>query len=30
VECPPDGGSTFIVEFPLGFVEKPEEEPLFI
>jgi len=30
VECPPDGGTTFIVELPLGFVEKPEEEPLFI
>jgi len=30
VECPPDGGTTFIVELPLGFVEKPEEESLFI
>jgi len=30
VECPPEGGSTFIVELPLGFVEKPEEESLFI
>ena len=31
VECPPDGGTTLIVEFPLGFVEKPEEEEsLFI
>ncbi len=30
VECPPEGGSTFIVELPLGFVEKPEAEPLFI
>jgi two-component system, NtrC family, sensor kinase len=29
VECPPEGGSTFIVELPLGFVERPEEEPLF-
>jgi PAS domain S-box-containing protein len=30
VECPQDGGTTFIVELPLGFVEKPEEELLFI
>ncbi len=30
VECPAEGGSTFIVELPLGFVEKPEEESLFI
>jgi len=30
VECPPDGGTTFIVELPLGFMEKPEEESLFI
>jgi signal transduction histidine kinase len=30
MESPPEGGSTFIVELPLGFVEKPEEEPLFI
>ncbi|MBW2344992.1 MAG: HAMP domain-containing histidine kinase, partial [Deltaproteobacteria bacterium] len=30
VECPPEGGTTFIVELPLGFVEKPEEEALFI
>ena len=29
-ECPPEGGTTFIIELPLGFVEKPPEEPLFI
>ena len=30
IECPPEGGTTFIIELPLGFVEQPEEEPLFV
>jgi signal transduction histidine kinase len=30
VDCPPDGGTTFTLELPLGFVEQPEEEPLFV
>ena len=30
VESPPQGGTTFVVDLPLGFVEKPEEESLFI
>ena len=30
VESPPEGGTTFMVELPLGFVEQPDEEPLFI
>ena len=30
VECPPKGGTTFVIELPLGFVEHPEEEPLFV
>jgi PAS domain S-box-containing protein len=30
VECPPEGGTTFIIELPLGIVEEPIEEPLFI
>jgi signal transduction histidine kinase len=30
VESPAQGGTTFIVELPLGFVEPPEEESLFI
>ena len=29
-ECPPDGGTTFIIELPSGFVEKSVEEPVFI
>jgi PAS domain S-box-containing protein len=29
-ECPPGGGTTFIVEIPRGFKEQPVEEPLFI
>ncbi|MCP4665463.1 MAG: PAS domain S-box protein, partial [Deltaproteobacteria bacterium] len=29
-ESPPGGGTTFIVELPLGFVEQPDEEPLFL
>jgi signal transduction histidine kinase len=30
IECPPVGGTTFIIELPMGFVEQPEEEPLFV
>lgn len=30
VECPPDGGTTFIIELPLGFVERSVEESVFI
>lgn len=30
VECPPHGGTTFIIELPLGFVERPVEESVFI
>ncbi|MFC1579545.1 PAS domain S-box protein, partial [Thermodesulfobacteriota bacterium] len=30
VECPSGGGTTFVIEFPLGFVEHSDEEPLFI
>ena len=29
-ECPPDGGTTFMIELPLGFMEQPVEEPLFV
>jgi two-component system NtrC family sensor kinase len=28
--CPPEGGTTFVIEMPLGFVEPPLEEPLFL
>jgi PAS domain S-box-containing protein len=30
VECPPEGGTTFIIALPLGIVEERIEEPLFI
>ena len=30
VECPHEGGTTFNIVLPLGIVEKPIEEPLFI
>jgi signal transduction histidine kinase len=30
IECPPDGGTTFIIELPMGFVEHSDEEPLFM
>jgi signal transduction histidine kinase len=29
-ECPPGGGTTFVIELPLGFVEQPSQEPVFI
>jgi len=29
-ECPPEGGTTFVVELPLKAEEKPVEQPLFI
>lgn len=28
--CPPDGGTRFTIELPLGFVDEPHEEPVFI
>ena len=30
IDSPPEGGSTFIIELPLGFVAPPAEEPLFV
>lgn len=30
IECPPDGGTTFIIKLPLGYVDRPAEEPLFV
>jgi signal transduction histidine kinase len=30
VESPPGGGTTFIIELPLGFVEQPDDEPVFV
>jgi len=30
VESPPGGGTTFIIELPLGFVEQPADEPVFV
>ncbi len=30
IECPSEGGTSFIIELPMGFVEQPEEEPLFV
>jgi PAS domain S-box-containing protein len=30
VDSPSEGGTRFIVELPLGFVEQPDEEPVFI
>ena len=30
LECPPEGGTRFLIELPLGFVEQPYEEPAFI
>lgn len=30
VDSPPEGGTRFIIELPLGFVEQPDEEPVFI
>ncbi|RJR22479.1 MAG: PAS domain S-box protein [Desulfobacteraceae bacterium] len=29
VDCPPEGGTVFTIELPLGFVSEPEEKPLF-
>ncbi|MFH1491184.1 MAG: ATP-binding protein [Pseudomonadota bacterium] len=30
LDCPEGGGTTFVIDLPLGFVEKPLEEPIFI
>jgi len=30
VECPPSGGTKFILELPLGFSEQPVEESVFV
>ena len=30
LQCPPEGGTTFIVELPLKSGDTPIEEPLFI
>lgn len=30
VDSPPGGGTTFIIELPLGFVEHPDDEPVFV
>ncbi|MBL7178325.1 MAG: PAS domain S-box protein [Desulfobacteraceae bacterium] len=30
VESPPGGGTTFIIELPLGFVEQPADELVFV
>jgi PAS domain S-box-containing protein len=30
VECPPEGGTCFVMEIPLGFAEQSIEEPVFI
>ncbi len=30
VDSPPEGGTTFTIELPLGFVEQPVDEPIFI
>ena len=30
VSCPAEGGTTFIIELPLGFVEQPVEETIFL
>jgi two-component system NtrC family sensor kinase len=28
--CPPEGGTTFVIQMPLGFVAQAAEEPLFL
>ncbi|MBW2609077.1 MAG: PAS domain S-box protein [Deltaproteobacteria bacterium] len=30
VECPSRGGTSFVVELPLGFIGQPVEEPVFV
>ena len=30
IDSPPEGGTTFIIELPSGFVAEPAEEPLFV
>jgi signal transduction histidine kinase len=28
--CPPEGGTRFKIELPLGFVDEPNDEPVFV
>lgn len=30
VECPPEGGTRFVLEFPMGFIGHPVDEPVFV
>ncbi|MCF8083196.1 MAG: hypothetical protein K9M96_08885, partial [Deltaproteobacteria bacterium] len=30
IDCPAEGGTVFMIELPLGFVEQTQDEPLFI
>ncbi|MBW1916048.1 MAG: PAS domain S-box protein [Deltaproteobacteria bacterium] len=30
VECPSRGGTSFVIELPLGFIGQPVEEPVFV
>jgi len=30
IECPPDGGTAFLIELPLEFSETPTSEPVFV
>ncbi|MFP4085968.1 MAG: PAS domain S-box protein [Desulfobacteraceae bacterium] len=30
IDCPAEGGTVFMIELPLGFVEQTRDEPLFI
>lgn len=29
-ECPPGGGTTFLIELPLEYMERPKPEPVFV
>ena len=30
VDCPPEGGTSFLIDLPLGFIARPAEELLFV
>jgi len=30
VDCPPEGGTSFLIDLPLGFIEHSVEESLFV